>query len=171
MRKPGVSTILLTGSILLAGVLVLSGASESSDPPPSHQPIDFFHQVHAGERQIACEFCHRTAKTADFAGMPSTRLCMSCHRVIILDSPEIWKLRSYWELGSGVPWQRVYSLPAHVFFSHKAHTALGKMTCEPCHGPVQSVSKVGKARPMTMGWCLDCHRKQKASTDCWACHR
>lgn len=166
--SPGV--LLLTGGTLLVTVLAMSiGTGSANRPQP--QPIDFLHRVHAGDRQIACAYCHRTAETADFAGMPDTRLCMSCHRVVIPDSPEIWKLRGYWELGQSIPWSRVYRLPAHVFFSHQAHTAAGKMSCVPCHGHVESADRLGQVQPLTMGWCVDCHQKRSASTECWSCHR
>jgi predicted CXXCH cytochrome family protein len=135
------------------------------------QPINFFHSVHVGERKIECAYCHRTAETAAFAGMPSTQLCISCHRVVAPTYPEIWKLRSYWELGEAIPWERVNNLPDHAYFSHEAHLAGGKLDCTPCHGQVETMERVRQTAPLTMGWCLDCHRKQDASTECWACHR
>jgi hypothetical protein len=160
----------LSAAILLFTALAVSLGSGSAPSPP-HQPVDFFHRVHAGDRQIACSFCHRTAETAAFAGMPSTELCMRCHRVVIPESPEIWKLRSYWELGQAIPWARVNQLPANVYFSHEAHTAAAGMTCAPCHGQVAQMDNIFQTAPLTMGWCVDCHQKRKASTDCWSCHR
>lgn len=145
-----------------------TGARGAEGP---EQPVEFFHSVHSGERRIACAFCHRTAETAAYAGMPSTQLCMSCHRAVIPEFTEIWKLRSHWELGESIPWKRVNQLPAHVYFSHEAHTANGKMGCEPCHGRVETMARVRKTAPLTMGWCVDCHQEQKATTECWACHR
>ncbi|HEU4753587.1 MAG TPA: cytochrome c3 family protein [Armatimonadota bacterium] len=169
--KPGPLGLLLASGAALLLVIFLSAGSTPGEAPFTHQPIDFFHRVHAGDRKIACGFCHRTAESADFAGMPSTQLCMGCHRVVIPSSPEIWKVRGYWELGQPIPWKRVYQLPAHVYFSHEAHLAGGKMDCTPCHGRVETMDRVLKKAPLTMGWCLDCHRKQKASTECWSCHR
>lgn len=154
----------------LLGLLVVA-ASNSDSPKPPPQPLDFYHDVHVQQKQIACAYCHRTANTADYAGMPSTQLCMGCHRAIIPEFTEIWKLRSYWELGQAIPWKRVNQLPAHVYFSHKAHTAIGKMGCEPCHGKVETMEKTQQTAPLTMGWCVDCHKQRKASVDCWTCHR
>lgn len=169
-RKLPAGVAWLSAAILLFTALVVTFGAGSAPAPP-RQPIDFLHRVHAGDRQIPCAFCHRTAETAAFAGMPSTELCMRCHRVVIPESPPIWKLRSYWELGQAIPWARVNRLPAHVYFSHAAHTAAAGMTCAPCHGQVRQMEQVFQTVPLTMGWCLNCHQQRKASTDCWACHR
>lgn len=160
---------MLTGAFLAGVLLVALGTGAAQSAPP--QPIEFPHELHAGEKKIPCAFCHPTAETAAYAGMPSTQLCMGCHRVVIPYHPEIWKLRSYWEMGSAVPWNRVYDLPAHAYFSHEAHTANGKMGCEPCHGKVETMKEIKRETPMTMGWCLSCHRQEEASTECWSCHR
>jgi hypothetical protein len=156
--------------VIFGAILLYAGSTGQLSAAP-HQPIDFFHRIHAGERQIACAYCHRSADSADFAGMPSTELCMRCHRVVVPYVPEIWKLRSYWELGEPIPWKRVHDLPAHVYFSHQAHIASGKMSCEPCHGKVEEMDRIRQVTPLTMGWCVECHRQQKASTNCWTCHR
>lgn len=169
-RTNKTSIAVLVG-IGLVSVLAVVSARETPLKPPVHQPIDFFHKLHAGERKIACGYCHRTAETAAFAGMPSTQLCMSCHRVVLPYNPEIWKLRSFWEMGEGIPWRRVTDMPDHVYFSHEAHTATAKIDCAECHGQVETMDRLRQVKPMTMGWCLSCHRDQNASTECWSCHR
>lgn len=160
---------MVTGGLLALVVMVSFLTTPAQSAP--HQPIDFFHSVHAGQLSIECAFCHRTADTAAYAGMPSTQLCMGCHRVVIPYYPEIWKLRSYWELREPVPWKRVYTLPAHAYFNHQAHTVRAKMGCDPCHGKVETMERLKQETPMTMAWCVDCHRKDNASTECWTCHR
>src|SRR3569833_1035556 len=120
IRLPRANRIVLGSTGLFGGLLAMALSTGASSQPP-HQPIDFMHRIHAGERKIACAYCHRTVETADDAGRPSVKRCMSCHRSIIPDSAEIWKLRSYWEMGESIPWVRVFQLPAHVFFSHTAH--------------------------------------------------
>lgn len=174
-RKPPVWLLVALGCVVLVGALFMSvqtsTASVKTPEAPQPQPVDFYHRIHVQERKIDCLYCHRTATKADFAGMPSTELCMSCHRSVIPEYPEIWKLRSYWELGEGIPWKRVNQLPGHVYFSHQAHTAVAKLGCDTCHGDVASMGFAEKAAPLTMGWCLECHRKQNASTECSACHR
>lgn len=168
--RPKILLILGITAVFLSAVLLVGLRTTLAQSAP-HQPIDFFHSLHSGELKIACGYCHRTAETAAFAGMPSTQLCISCHRVVNTYYPEIWKLRSYWEMGEPIPWNRVTDLPAHVYFSHEAHTANGRMGCEPCHGDVATMERVKQVTPMTMGWCLDCHRREEASTECWSCHR
>jgi len=152
------------------GLAFVSMTMGASTRRPS-QPIAFFHRVHAGERNIPCAYCHRTAETASFAGMPPTRLCMSCHRAVIPEAPEIWKLRSYWELGEPIPWERVSILPGHVYFSHRAHAGAAKVGCSRCHGKVEAMDEVEQTVPLTMGWCVQCHRETRASTECISCHR
>ncbi|HET6384758.1 MAG TPA: cytochrome c3 family protein [Armatimonadota bacterium] len=134
------------------------------------QPIDFFHRVHAGDKGISCYFCHRTAATAAFAGMPSTETCMRCHRVVIPHHYEIQRLHRYWKNREPVPWVRVNQLPGFVFFDHKAHILNG-VKCDYCHGKVITMDRLHQAAPLSMGWCVACHRAHKAPDDCWTCHR
>ena len=103
--------------------------------------------------------------------MPSTELCMRCHRVVIPHHPQIQKLHGYWERREAVPWQRVNCLPGFVIFDHRAHTVIGKTECDTCHGDVRQMDRLRQTAPLTMGWCLDCHRSKGADTDCWTCHR
>lgn len=162
--------LVLVAALATLGIIIVH-ASTPGARNALEQPIDFFHRLHSGERGIDCAFCHRTATTAAFAGMPSTQLCMRCHRVVVPYVPEIWKLRSYWEMEESIPWKRVYNLPGFIHFSHQAHLAGGRMDCEPCHGKVETMDRLRQEVPLTMGWCLDCHRKMEASTDCASCHR
>src|ERR687885_248879 len=86
----------MSGGVLAGAGFMVTGGVKGGMGHSADQPIDFFPQVHAGARQIPCAYCHRTAETADFAGMPSTRICIGCHRTVIPQSPEVLKLRSYW---------------------------------------------------------------------------
>jgi hypothetical protein len=134
------------------------------------QPIDFFHSVHVGQKHLACIFCHRTYATEAFAGMPSTMTCMRCHRVVIPEHPEIQRLHSYWINSEAIPWIRVNRLPGFVFFDHHAHIAKG-VPCATCHGDVGKMDRLAQAAPLTMGWCVQCHRSKRAPIDCVTCHR
>ncbi|MBI3911924.1 MAG: cytochrome c3 family protein [Armatimonadetes bacterium] len=171
MRREAKVTIVVLALLLVAFLLVYVAASGVAIVTAPVQPIDFFHRVHAGDKQIACEYCHRTAKSAALAGMPSVELCMRCHRVVIPHYREIQKLHRYWESGVPIPWQRVNRLPGFVYFNHQAHTVTGKLDCAECHGKTETMDRLVRTAPLTMGWCLDCHRKKRASMDCWACHR
>ncbi len=159
------------------------------------QPIFFNHVIHAGSFQIPCQYCHADARRSEYAGLPSIERCMGCHKIIgASDNPEIAKIRSYSERATSIPWVRVFKLPEFVFFTHKPHIRVG-LQCQTCHGPVERMRVVGAAtgpaltndfanlfgfrpssRPLTMGWCVECHRaenakhQRKAPTDCYTCH-
>lgn len=135
------------------------------------QPIAFSHQIHAGTRQISCTFCHTGVKHGTNAGVPSVQDCMQCHQVVATDKPEIKKLtEEYWQKGRPIEWFKVYNMPEHVRFSHKAHINAG-VTCATCHGDVAKMSTVTQSRNFVMGTCVSCHRQNKASTDCTTCHK
>lgn len=146
---------------MAAGKIIIGGPQ---------QPIDFFHRIHAGEKHIACDFCHRTTTTAAFAGMPAVETCMRCHRVVIPHHPQIQILHSFWEKQEPIPWVRVNHLPGFVYFNHSAHITAG-VKCEVCHGDVSHTDRLAQVAPLSMGWCLACHQAHKAPQDCWTCHR
>ena len=163
------------GMVVLLALLplLLAKSSNAIGVNAPKQPVDFYHRVHAGDKQIACQYCHAQTKQSSFAGMPATQLCMRCHRVIIPYHPEIMKLKAFWEKGEGVPWERVNVLPGFVNFTHKAHIAAG-VPCETCHGNMKTMDRARQTAPLSMGWCLTCHRinkYKKAPTDCVVCHR
>lgn len=141
------------------------------------QPIAFSHQLHAGTRQISCVFCHSGVKHGTNAGVPSVQDCMQCHQVITPDTQgvqmkeEIQKLtKDYWEKGRQIDWFKIYNMPEHVRFSHKAHVNKG-IDCKTCHGDVSKMSTITQARNFVMGECVACHRQNNAPTDCTTCHK
>jgi hypothetical protein len=121
------------------------------------QPILFSHRHHAGELHIDCRNCHATVETAAFAGMPATHTCLACHSQLFATTTLIRPLVE--SLAHGVPlqWTQVNQLPAHVFFNHAIHVAKG-VACTTCHGEIGGMAMTAKAQPLTMRWCLDCHR-------------
>lgn len=133
------------------------------------QPIAFSHQHHAGEYGIDCQFCHVYARRGPVAGIPSVQRCVGCHRTIVNDRPEIQTLLEYWENEEPIPWVRMHDLPDYVRFTHKAHVRAG-VDCASCHGDVQQMDIAQQVEPLTMGWCLDCHKARQATRDCLACH-
>ena len=134
------------------------------------QPIAFSHKKHAGENAIPCLFCHRSAPKSRVAGIPAVADCRSCHQFIARDAAEIKKLEGYWEKEQPIPWVRVYGVPDHVYFPHMMHIRAG-LVCSGCHGDVAAMERITRSVKLNMGWCLDCHRKHKASIDCWTCHK
>ncbi len=134
------------------------------------QPIAFSHKLHAGDNGIPCLFCHRYAPKSRVAGIPAVADCRACHLFIAQNAPEIKKLMEYWNNKEPVPWVRVYGVPDHVYFPHMMHIRAG-IVCTTCHGEVATMARITRSVKLNMGWCLDCHRRHKASIDCWACHK
>jgi len=134
------------------------------------QPIAFSHKIHAGDNSIPCLFCHRYAPKSTVAGIPAVADCRACHLFIAQNSPEIKKLMTYWEDKKPIPWVRVYWVPDFVYFPHMMHIRAGRV-CGDCHGNVAAMTRVKRSRKIEMGWCLGCHRRYKASIDCWTCHK
>jgi hypothetical protein len=144
--------------LLIFGIAVASvfpTASNQGYAP--EQPIPFSHKLHAGTNKIACTYCHSGAEKSRHAGIPAMNVCMNCHSVVKLDSPHIQKLRKHFEEKKPLEWIRVHELADYVYFPHKRHVAKG-LACETCHGNVKTMDKIEQHAPLTMGWCLDCHR-------------
>jgi len=134
------------------------------------QPIPFSHRVHAGVKQINCRFCHPFVNRSKHAGLPAMQKCFFCHDYIIPRHPELVKERQYFESGRPVPWKQIYYVPDYVKFQHRPHIEFGKIDCDVCHGPVETMDRL-KPVNFKMGFCLECHRKRKVQIDCWlACH-
>lgn len=121
------------------------------------QPVPFSHEHHVGGLGLDCRFCHVTADRSPFAGMPDTATCMGCHSQIWTNAAVLEPVRESWRTGRPIAWNRVHALPEHVYFDHSAHVNKG-VGCSECHGPVQAMPLVRQWAPLTMQWCLDCHR-------------
>lgn len=121
------------------------------------QPIGFRHDLHVGELGIGCTFCHTGAERVAAAGMPSAESCLTCHRVIWRGTEATRPLFTSVELGQPIIWKSLYRLPDHTRFHHGTHAASG-IGCATCHGEVETMVETEKAEPMSMAWCLDCHR-------------
>ena len=161
--------IVITVLLVLIGISVLLYFAPRLTAGPA-QPIAFSHKVHAAQRGIACAYCHEYVAKSSVAGVPSVELCMGCHRVVSPNEREVQKLANYWNNQEPIPWVRVYRLPDFVYFTHQMHIA-ADVSCESCHGNVADMERVSKAQPLSMGWCLQCHRSRGAETDCWTCHK
>jgi hypothetical protein len=121
------------------------------------QPVPFSHAHHVGDLGLDCRMCHTGAEKAAFAGIPSTHVCMTCHSQIWTNASMLAPIRDSFASGMALHWQRVNRVPDYVFFDHSIHVAKG-IGCSSCHGPVQRMALMRQAKPLTMGWCLDCHR-------------
>jgi hypothetical protein len=124
---------------------------------PLEQPIVFDHRHHVADDGIDCRYCHNLAERSPNAGVPPSKLCMNCHNQVWNESPLLEPVRrSYFE-ERPIAWQRVHRLPDFVFFDHSIHLAKG-VGCEECHGRVDRMARVYQVAPLSMGWCLSCHR-------------
>ncbi len=127
------------------------------------QPIKFSHALHAGTHKIECQYCHSGAAKGKSAVIPSTNVCMNCHKAVqegpTYGKTEIAKIYDHYENNIPVPWVKIHNLPDHVYFNHAQHVNAGQIACQTCHGEVQEMEKVKQMQPLSMGWCIDCHRE------------
>lgn len=122
------------------------------------QPVPFDHRIHVTGLQIDCRYCHNTVERAASAGIPSTAACLPCHNRAWREGPVFAPVRRSLSTGRPIPWRRVNGLPDYVYFNHAIHVSKG-VGCETCHGRVDRMARVQQAAPLTMSWCLDCHRQ------------
>lgn len=121
------------------------------------QPVPYSHALHVGELGLDCRYCHNTVEEVGFAAIPPAETCMNCHTNVREDSAKLLPVRESYATGEPVKWVKVHDVPDYVFFNHSAHVNNG-VGCESCHGRVDQMVEVWQESPLTMGWCLDCHR-------------
>jgi hypothetical protein len=149
---------------------------DTSELDGPRQPIFFRHDIHAGQYQIQCQYCHYTAAVSSEPGIPSIETCMGCHLAISgSDSgakSEIRKLRKAASDQKPVEWVRIHAVARHVHFPHSRHIkALGPTACMTCHGDVKRMPQVYKVNNITnMGFCITCHLQRGVTRDCTVCH-
>ncbi|MBI5153899.1 cytochrome c3 family protein [Candidatus Poribacteria bacterium] len=149
----------IVGVVVLAGAIKAFSLTNNKGYMPD-QPIAFSHKLHAGKLQMNCLYCHSNAEKSRHASVPPMDTCMGCHSVVRTDRPAIQELTKHWQAGAAVPWTRVWSLPDHVYFSHKNHVAAG-VACQTCHGPVETMDIISQVVDFSMGWCIQCHRNDE----------
>ncbi|WP_338864411.1 cytochrome c3 family protein [Myxococcus stipitatus] len=149
------------GAIAALGLGGCNGPVNNQQGHMPAQPVAFSHAVHAGQYELDCQYCHVGAESSRHAGVPSTSVCMNCHSQVKKDSPEVQKVIAAVAAKASIEWVRVHRLPDHAYFNHASHVTAG-LACQTCHGKVEEMVRVEQVAPMTMGWCLDCHRKTLA---------
>jgi hypothetical protein len=161
------SNRLFRGALLAAAVLVVGipvavmvwvrTPAVTGQGRGAKQPIAFDHRIHVTGLRIDCRYCHNTVEREASAGLPATTTCVSCHSALWLSGPLFAPVRRSLATNRPIPWQRVDRLPDFVYFNHAIHLK-GGVACESCHGRVDRMAQVRQAAPLTMSWCLDCHR-------------
>jgi len=168
-QRPAIVLVFLTGLVaVIAAILYSQGSADLS--AQDRQPVDFSHELHAGQLGVNCLFCHRHATDSKTATVPSVSLCMSCHRSLNSKTAKAEKLLAYWNERKPIPWMRLQRIPDFVYFTHEMHMK-GGLQCADCHGQVDRIRETPRAATYEMGWCLACHRERRASVDCWTCQK
>lgn len=164
--------ITLSISTLLSGLIVLAFSQRPWAPREDVvQPIPFSHRIHAGVNKIPCQYCHEYARRSQTAGVPPVERCVGCHGSAITGGlkpvTRPWTDKS--QPSFEIRWNRVYTLPDFVRFTHQPHIHAG-IACQTCHGPVETMDRIVPVHEINMGFCLDCHTKRKVTEDCEVCH-
>ncbi|MBT1686225.1 c-type cytochrome [Dawidia soli] len=127
------------------------------------QPIAFSHKIHAGQLEIDCKYCHVGVTKGKSATIPTVNICMNCHNQVksgaTTGEGEIAKIVKAWETKKPIEWIRIHNLPDLAYFNHSQHVSVGGVECQTCHGPIETMDVVRQHSLLTMGWCIDCHRK------------
>ncbi len=121
------------------------------------QPIDYSHKLHAGDLGLDCRYCHVGVEYSAKATVPPTQTCMNCHNMILPESEKLAPLRESWKEGKALEWVKIHKVPDFAFFNHSVHVNRG-VGCTSCHGRVDQMDVVMQVEPLSMGWCLECHR-------------
>jgi len=129
---------------------------------PVEQPVQFDHRHHTKDEGIDCRYCHNTVDRSPAAGIPQTQLCLNCHSQVWNKSPILEPIRESFIKNIPIKWNRVYQVPEFVYFNHSIHVNKG-VGCISCHGKVGEMAAIEKATPLTMSWCLECHRRPEAN--------
>jgi len=183
-----VIVLMLMGAYYVYGYLMQVGVDQGYQPV---QPIHYSHRIHAGDNGIDCKYCHSSARVSKTSGIPSLNVCMNCHKSIFEVAPEtqqqglseygvdynaeIKKLyaavgwddtnQQYTGETQPVKWVRIHNLPDFVYFNHSQHVTVAGVECQTCHGPIETMEVVEQFAPLTMGWCINCHRETNVKVE------
>jgi mono/diheme cytochrome c family protein len=179
--------LLLSSAYFVYGAMMNVGVDQGYEPV---QPIHYSHRIHAGDNGIDCKYCHSSARISKHSGIPSLNVCMNCHKSIAEVAPEtyaegeeygvdynaeIQKLykavgwdqekQQYTGETSPVKWIRIHNLPDFAYFNHAQHVSVAGLECQTCHGPVEEMEILYQHSPLTMGWCINCHRETNVKVE------
>lgn len=156
----------LVGGVLLGGGVV-TGVTYYFTPKYTRvgyqpvQPVSFSHKIHAGQLGIDCRYCHDMVEESWFSNLPAADTCMKCHSTVLKDDPRLKPVRESYETGKPIPWVQIHKTPDYVYFNHAVHVTRG-ISCVKCHGRVDQMDEVRHDKPLSMAFCLECHRSAHA---------
>jgi len=162
-RKANLAPVIIAGTVVVLGLGAVLGAWWFFSPEFTDvgympkQPVPFSHALHAGELQLDCRYCHYTVERSPVAAVPATSICMNCHSLVGRDKATLAAIRDSASKDRPMHWIRVHNLPDYARFDHSLHLTAG-IGCSSCHGDVRSMTEVRQVKPLSMGWCLGCHR-------------
>ena len=156
--------VILGGAPIYLTFLIWYGASPRTTDVgyQPKQPVPYSHALHAGRLGMDCRYCHNTVEQGAHAAIPPTATCMNCHERIWTNSDKLTPVRDSLATGKPVEWLKVHDLPDYVYFNHSAHVTRG-VGCVTCHGRVDEMDEVYQKEPLSMSWCLQCHRAPEAN--------
>jgi len=144
--------------VVAVGAVWYYGSPEYTDVGYApKQPVPYSHALHVGKLGLDCRYCHVSVEVSPVANIPPTQTCLNCHEIVKRDSELLAPIRESMTSGKPMRWVRVHNLPDYAYFNHSAHVHAG-VGCVSCHGNVDQMEVVTQAKPLSMGWCLDCHR-------------
>jgi len=147
----------LLGSALVAGAWYYLSPKYSKVGYQPIQPVSFSHAIHAGQLGVDCRYCHNAVEKSWFSNVPASSTCMNCHNQVLKDDPRLALVRESALSGQPIPWVQIHRLPDFVYFNHSVHVDRG-VSCVECHGSVNKMDEVYQYQPLSMTFCLDCHR-------------
>lgn len=151
------------GGVAVAGFLAAGGVGYYFSPwyldvgYMPRQPVPYSHKLHVGELGLDCRYCHAMVERSAVASVPPTQVCMNCHRIVGRDKATLELIRQSAQTGEPMRWVRVHKVPEYAYFDHSLHLRAG-VGCSTCHGDIAQMEEVHQVEPLSMGWCLECHR-------------
>ena len=149
---------LLVGSAVTAGVWYYFTPKYTRVGYQPIQPVAFSHAIHADQLGLDCRYCHSAVEKSWYSNIPSASTCMNCHTQVLKESPKLELVRESAATGQPIPWIQIHKLPDYVYFNHSVHVNRG-VSCVECHGQINKMDEVYHAKPLSMSFCLGCHRK------------
>lgn len=148
---------LLVGTAVTAGITYYATPKYTRVGYMPKQPVNFSHNVHAGQLGLDCRYCHSAVEKSWYSNIPSAGTCMNCHNQVLKDDPKLALVRESAATGKPIPWVQIHKVPDYVYFNHSVHVNRG-VSCVECHGQINQMDEVYHAKPFGMAFCLECHR-------------